>query len=287
MTTKPRRHKTTTIKCKYCGNEFETLNTRMKEGRGEFCSQYCWHEYIKNSDIRKENNKYIGKENAKKSWDKTKKNYYVYWIDPETLKRKTTSYAHWWWEMNKGEIPFGYTVGYRDGNFENISPDNFYLKSPIERGKEITFRNLGSKHSDEAKKKISIIHAGKPLSEEHKKKIGKESEKKWKRGIFNDVHCGENSHFWKGGGSSQYSPEFNNKLKSVIKERDGYLCQACGKEVKQSRYGHVHHIDADKKNNSLNNLILLCSSCHSSVHSSEDENVPELVIILRKMLIRQ
>lgn len=146
MTTKPRRHRTTIIKCKNCGNKFETLDTRLREGRGEFCSQNCWHEYTKNPEVRKSNNKYIGKENAKKTWDKIRKFYYVYWLDPETMKRKTTSYAHWWWEMNKGEIPFGYTVGYKDGNFENISSDNFYLKSPIERGKEITLRNLGNKH---------------------------------------------------------------------------------------------------------------------------------------------
>jgi hypothetical protein len=51
-----------------------------------------------------------------------------------------------------------------------------------------------------------------------------------------------------------------------VMERDGYKCRICGRIYKLI----IHHIDGhdekDKfKNNSLDNLIVLCNSCHSSI----------------------
>jgi len=28
----------------------------------------------------------------------------------------------------------------------------------------------------------------------------------------------------------------------------------------------IHHLDENKKNNNLNNLIIVCKSCHSRIH---------------------
>ena len=69
---------------------------------------------------------------------------------------------------------------------------------------------------------------------------------------------GENSWAWRGGISfSPYAPEFNKALKRRVRERDRYECGICG------NYGvAVHHIDYDKSNNSLSNLITLCDHCH-------------------------
>jgi len=67
---------------------------------------------------------------------------------------------------------------------------------------------------------------------------------------------------WKGGiGSDGYTYEFNEELKLAVKIRDG-KCKLCGLKEKLS----VHHIDYDKKNNSLENLITLCSTCNSKVN---------------------
>jgi len=72
---------------------------------------------------------------------------------------------------------------------------------------------------------------------------------------------GENSVNWQGGLSFEpYSQEFNNILKTKIKERDNYICQLCN--TKTYKHLNIHHIDYDKKNNDEENLISLCIPCH-------------------------
>lgn len=65
---------------------------------------------------------------------------------------------------------------------------------------------------------------------------------------------------WRGG-DSEYSEEFNLKLKTIIRERDDFKCQFCGDEELDRRF-NCHHIDYNKKNSSTKNLILLCETCH-------------------------
>ncbi len=66
------------------------------------------------------------------------------------------------------------------------------------------------------------------------------------------------------GKGRKYSLEFLSSLRELIRERDGYMCQLCGclQEDCSERLS-IHHIDYNKKNDSLNNLIALCRSCHS------------------------
>ena len=85
---------------------------------------------------------------------------------------------------------------------------------------------------------------------------------------FCSVEChglsmrGENSPTWRGGISfGSYGPEFNGDLKQLVRERDNYTCQICG-DQEDGRALDVHHIDYDKKNNQIGNLIALCQVCH-------------------------
>jgi len=61
---------------------------------------------------------------------------------------------------------------------------------------------------------------------------------------------------------------FSGNRKKVL-ERDKYKCQVCGSREKLA----IHHVDGigrhskRKINNSLENLIVLCSSCHRGLHA--------------------
>jgi len=47
------------------------------------------------------------------------------------------------------------------------------------------------------------------------------------------------------------------------------MCVVCGKPEGE-RAHFCHHIDGDKQNCNLSNFVLLCHSCHSKVHSSNN-----------------
>ena len=75
---------------------------------------------------------------------------------------------------------------------------------------------------------------------------------------------GFNNYFWKGGHSRVYGEEFTPYLKIKVKIRDGWKCTSCAAPRKDNVLD-IHHIDGDKLNNSMDNLISLCKSCHGKV----------------------
>lgn len=55
----------------------------------------------------------------------------------------------------------------------------------------------------------------------------------------------------------------NKSLREDLISRDGYRCYECGSNPPSLAR---HHIDYDKSNCSLSNLVLLCNSCHSKTN---------------------
>ena len=47
-----------------------------------------------------------------------------------------------------------------------------------------------------------------------------------------------------------------------VLKRDGHKCVSCGRKKNLV----IHHIDRDKSNNTKNNLVTLCWSCHNCLH---------------------
>lgn len=65
-----------------------------------------------------------------------------------------------------------------------------------------------------------------------------------------------------------YSNKFL-KARIDVQIRDGLECQNCGKCLKnESQNPPTHHINEDKNDNRLVNLVLLCKSCHMKIHMS-------------------
>lgn len=48
----------------------------------------------------------------------------------------------------------------------------------------------------------------------------------------------------------------------------GYECKVCGSDEDI----HVHHVNGDREDNSIENLMPLCISCHMKVHRGVDQS---------------
>ena len=81
----------------------------------------------------------------------------------------------------------------------------------------------------------------------------------------------KNAMYIDGRSTEAYPSEFNNLLREQIYSRDNYCCQECGFTNEEHRVYYkcrlpIHHIDYNKKNNTLTNLISLCTYCHSKTN---------------------
>jgi len=56
-------------------------------------------------------------------------------------------------------------------------------------------------------------------------------------------------------------------IRPKIRERDNYTCQLCFTKKDLN----VHHINYNKKHNTLKNLITLCRGCNSFVNTNRDK----------------
>jgi len=116
--------------------------------------------------------------------------------------------------------------------------------------------------SDETREKLRNFSIGKTWEEIH--------------GVKKAHDMKRNQSLFLGGTGipyeiTEYGGEFNETLKEKIRNRDNRTCQICKKiEEENGRKLEVHHIDSDKKNNDINNLIALCLSCHSKTKGERD-----------------
>ena len=76
-----------------------------------------------------------------------------------------------------------------------------------------------------------------------------------------------------------------NEISRYIRKRESYICQNCGQDFLNEeckKFLHVHHIDANKRNNTSENLKALCIECHSQEHNhGHIKQLPEYTVWLR------
>ena len=174
-----------------------------------------------------------------------------YWLGKKRPKMQNNTFG-----FQKGHIPWNKNIEHK-----TIQGDNHWSqKKKYKKSLDIIIKQC---------KKNSIKRKGKSYQEIYG--VNARIEKK-KRA---DSHRGAKSHLWKGGKSFQsYGIEFNKKLKNTIRIRDEYKCQMCfiHQDVLYDSKGRyykliIHHIDENKKNNSLDNLRALCRNCHIELHN--------------------
>ncbi len=134
---------------------------------------------------------------------------------------------------------------------------------------------FGKHHSKESIEKSRKSNLGKHNFRHSKEAIKKMSDSKMgKKNSMYGVHITGSKHpNWQGGiGRLPYPFEFDNKLKELIRERDGYICQLCGKTQKEnSRKLDIHHIDYVKENLNPINLISLCRNCNVKANTGRED----------------
>lgn len=123
------------------------------------------------------------------------------------------------------------------------------------------------KISVQTRQKMSESHEGQSLEQNHKLNC-QCAYCKAKRGEYK----GDKNPSWQGGKSFEpYSLGWTKTFKEQIRYRDGYKCQLCRvPEIEYYRKLDVHHIDYDKQNLKLNNLITLCQNCHMKTNGNRE-----------------
>lgn len=122
----------------------------------------------------------------------------------------------------------------------------------------------GWKHSEETRQRFSEAVRKRDLRGARNPFFGRTHTPET-RARLSERLSGEGNPGWNGGASTlPYGPEFTRKFKRLIRERDGHICQRCGKtrEENSRRTMQVHHRDHDKMNNDPTNLTTVCNSCN-------------------------
>ena len=66
------------------------------------------------------------------------------------------------------------------------------------------------------------------------------------------------------------------ETKRRVRERDNHTCQKCGLHQKEPLL-IVHHLDKNRYNNIMSNLITVCNHCHGILHTGEKRIRPKKI----------
>lgn len=211
--------------CLYCGKKFRA---RRSEHR-KFCSRTCSNQYNMEDEeiVRK-----ISDHKRGKTWAEIYGKEYAKELKKRVrVRMKGNPYG-----FQKGLIPWNKGISCSAGK-----------NNPM----------YGKTHANKAREKM-------------KHSWFKEGQEPWNKG-YGDYMKGESNPNWHGGISSEpYGEEFNEELKEDVKEIYGFKCYICHitEEKSLEEIGRVliiHHIDFNKKNNQIENLIPLCYRCHGRI----------------------
>ncbi len=87
------------------------------------------------------------------------------------------------------------------------------------------------------------------------------------------AHLSQNAKARSIPGNGSYGPDWTPELRESVLVRDGRRCRRCGRRGPKLQ---VHHVDMDRTNNDLTNLLTLCAACHLAFHGRR-EGVDEVL----------
>jgi len=209
------------------------------------------------------------------------------------MNKRTQEFKDRMSKIIKQKYANGKVMGYQKGHVFH-SGTKLFVKGQVPWNKNKTYCNPSEAGENHYSKRPGFVHfrKGKKLSASHYEALKKaglwnKGKKAWNKGIKGRTNTGrthfkkgispwnknkklpqfskENSPHWKGGISFEPYPfEFNKQIKERVRVRDNFKCQLCGVPQLECKQLHCsHHIDYDKKNCKIDNLILLCHKCHA------------------------
>lgn len=102
-----------------------------------------------------------------------------------------------------------------------------------------------------------------------KKLERKRFKRKWEDlGVFSkrkycDMECMRKAFIADNKTNQKYSPAHHTaRMQVYLKEGRKRICEICG----STKNIDVHHIDKNYNNNSSDNLMIVCRSCHMKIH---------------------
>ena len=146
------------------------------------------------------------------------------------------------------------------------TPEHRQLMSEVLTGKPKDYPTGGS--DPEVAEKIR--QAWTPEMKEAARQRGLENanDPEWRLKIARSVSGKKNPRWENGRSVLPYTPGFSNKVRELVWERDNGECQNCGSD----QHLCVHHKDFSKDNHDLDNLVLICRSCHTIAHVAHSKN---------------
>jgi len=187
----------------------------------------------------------------------------------ETLKKMHANGELKIWNKDKTGLQISCRKGKKYPHNDNCSccfckakNGNFVPWNKSKTGLQIGWSKGLTKENNLSLRSTSDKLRGIKRNEEFKKKVSEARLKYFKEHPYR-------GHLWIDGRSpSRYGPGFTKRLKKQIFDRDGGICQMCHELIWN---GHcIHHINYDVDDHDVNNLVLLCKSCHGKTNGNRN-----------------
>ena len=247
------------VECVQCGHPFSTKPSRLKNGKGKFCSTDCYYRwqrgrtkgkvtrYTKHCEIC--GTEFIATpSNVNRGWDRFCSRRCANIAQSKLTTADSPSYINLC--ETCGRPIDGKPSAASARRFCSIECAREWRIDAVQ-GEENPFWKGGpSEHICDC--------CGKTFVRYESSTNGRH--KFCSKDCYHSWMGGEHAYQWTGGQTEPYRYEFF-QIRPQIIERDSGTCQLCGEPAKT-----VHHIDYDKHNNDPSNLILLCRSCHGKTN---------------------
>jgi hypothetical protein len=281
--------------CETCKKEFHVAPSKIKQGKGKYCSKVCTHNnpgyYAKicNNNKERGNNpeeRKLRSQRMKEVW--SREGYKE--SRPDAAKTGMTGKHHsdeTKQKMRKSHSPMTEETKQklREKNGGKLRSEETKQKikqswTPERRLKQ-SERRKGNKLTEETKQKLRGERKSgkrKPWSKERRKKASETMKRIYQEKDLaekaRERMLGANNPNWRGGigCTVQYCEKFNKEFKRRCRAYFDYTCVECGQP--ENGHGHIcHHVNYDKQiccNEVKPLFVVLCQSCHSKTNYNRD-----------------